>query len=280
VGSFSITTCRRILSIAVASILLAAAGLKFLPLARDWQSHPQQTSILNLVGMEAEAVLGLWLLSGVTLTAAWHFTASFFVVAAAVNVRSWAVGQATCGCLGDVEMPPWISLLINCLILALLLALRPPLQGLWEELGATGRRANLLWRAPLYAVLLLLAPAAASLSALRPQPIIAEPSSIDLGTIDDGAFKEFSVTLRNAADREITIMGARASCTCVRVSGLPAQIRPGEQRSVQVKVTPPNADQFSGRVSFYTDLSTSLSPLVKYQGVRRQAVRRAELATP
>lgn len=55
--------------------------------------------------MEAEAMLGLWLLSGWAKRMAWFFAATFFLVVAGISLSLGLIGQSSCGCFSVFVKP-------------------------------------------------------------------------------------------------------------------------------------------------------------------------------
>jgi hypothetical protein len=72
---------------------------------------------LRFAVMEAEALLGLWLLSGWAKRAAWFFAVAFFLVVAGFSLYLGLMGQSSCGCFGRIHVSPWnaFALDVACL---------------------------------------------------------------------------------------------------------------------------------------------------------------------
>jgi hypothetical protein len=75
---------------------------------------------LRFVVMEAEALLGLWLLSGWAKRAAWFFAVAFFLVVAGISLYLGVMGQSSCGCFGRIQVSPWSAFVLDVACLALL----------------------------------------------------------------------------------------------------------------------------------------------------------------
>jgi hypothetical protein len=112
---------------------------------------------------------------------------------------------------------------------------------------------------------------------IQPEPISVSPSEIHFGVVDEGTSKQVLVTLENNTAHDLVIMGARTSCTCLRVRELPVRILPEARQTLSITVTPPAAEQFSGRVAFYTNASRHLYPVIKYQGIRGNPIAQTKL---
>jgi len=116
-----------IIRIALGLLLLSAAGLKGYQLAT---SPTPDTHLLNtrwflILTVEYELMLGLWLLSGWRKRDAWLITLISFAVFACVTLYKAISGEASCGCFGQVEVNPWVTLVLDLSIVAALLIWRP-----------------------------------------------------------------------------------------------------------------------------------------------------------
>jgi hypothetical protein len=75
--------------------------------------------------VEFEVVLGLWLLSGAYARLAWWAALVCFLGFAAFSLASALMGNRSCGCFGNVEVSPWLSLAIDVAAVGALLCYRP-----------------------------------------------------------------------------------------------------------------------------------------------------------
>jgi hypothetical protein len=118
----------RVLSIVLGVLLLATAGLKIHGLYTD--PYAQESILLTprllVAVIEVEILLGLWLLSGLAMRAAWLAALAFFAAGASANVYLAVEGQRSCGCFGRVEVNPWATLGIDVTATLALLLCRPP----------------------------------------------------------------------------------------------------------------------------------------------------------
>lgn len=89
-------------------ILLAAVALKVQGMASGGvgQSLSMFSPRVQLLGLEVEAVIGVWLLSGFARRGAWLAAIGLFATLAAVSAYLVAAGQPSCGCFGRVEVSP------------------------------------------------------------------------------------------------------------------------------------------------------------------------------
>src|SRR5262245_14232769 len=110
-------------------ILLAAAGMKFYGLSPAITPSGESTIIssprLQVVAIEAELLLGLWLLSGLAARKCWAVALGFFGLLAGVSLYQALTGQRDCGCFGRVAVSPWLTFVLDLAAATALLAWRP-----------------------------------------------------------------------------------------------------------------------------------------------------------
>lgn len=255
---------QRLVLVLVGLLLVVAAGLKMLAMAGDVRMQSHLGNLIILAFLEAEAFLGLWLLIGVRHSLSWHLAIAFFLGAICVDVTSLIHGKTDCGCFGDVSMSPWVPLVISVFFLSALLVFRPPINVRYN--AGTGVRGIVRhWPVAACIVFPLLGLTSAFIMGSYFEVIVAQPATIDLGHVDRDEVREVAISLRNLGSRETTVMGARTSCTCRVIRGLPAKIVPGGQLEIVLRIKPAGG-KFSGRVLFYTDQPTSAPPSFAYRG--------------
>ena len=96
-------------------LLLSAAGLKA---HAFWSETAQPIMLLSspraqVAIIETEALLGLWLMTGLYVRAARWIALSFFGVLASVSLYLAFLGESSCGCFGRVQVNPWFSFAID-----------------------------------------------------------------------------------------------------------------------------------------------------------------------
>lgn len=106
---------------AIACLLFTAAGLKTYEAMRTGSAF----TLTDLVQVELEAALALWLISGWWLRTAWWTTLIVFVSFVTYSIYGLIIGRSDCGCFGPLATPPWVMLMLNGAIIALLLVFRP-----------------------------------------------------------------------------------------------------------------------------------------------------------
>jgi thiol-disulfide isomerase/thioredoxin len=136
---------RHVIFIMVGSLLLLAAALKghqllTEPLAKNdiWSYRP-----FLVLQVEFELLLGLWLLSGVFVKAAWLTSFLCFCLFSLVTLYKGLMGAGSCGCFGSVHVNPWVTLLVIDLPTVVLLTLFRPDVSLQAPLAFLRRRQSI-----------------------------------------------------------------------------------------------------------------------------------------
>lgn len=256
---------RRAVALSAAILLLTAAALKAWPLLTGSAVESQATSIGKLVLIQGEILLAFWLTSGVG--AAWAFRVAilFFAGAAIVNLRSIWLGEGSCGCFGKVEVPPWVSLILNSGLLAGLIWKRPKMTG--GFIRSTNAAIRSCGWAPLVCVLMVIVGGGLAVARSYFRPVVIEaPKAIDLGELIAGEKKRVSIPLRNLSDKPVVTLGARTSCKCSVVEGLPVTIAPNSSSDVMLQISISQNTGYNGSIMFYTDNSHSPTFEVRYFG--------------
>ena len=163
-----------IVRVFVAGVLLAAAGLKVHQAMTDslgagWILSGRTVLVLEI---QFEIVLGLWLLSGLHRRLSWATAVGCFGLFACVSFYKGASGASSCGCFGKITVPPWVTLILDVMILFALVSCRPQLKR-----PATVRFNRLRW-AGFVAGALGLGPAAAVAGLFYGPARLVEPGQI------------------------------------------------------------------------------------------------------
>lgn len=89
--------------------------------------------------------------------------------------------------------------------------------------------------------------------------LIAEPRTIELGTIEGEELVNFSFELRNTTEQKITVTHMRPSCGCITVMTEPTSIEPNASLSVVARFNPAGrSSSFRYTIKIYTDLDSAL----------------------
>jgi hypothetical protein len=221
-------------------LLLTAAGLK----GYDLWSNPvaADTRYLSknwqIALVEAETLLGLWLLSGLWQFGSWMAAIVGFALLASVSL-DLAVHKRPCGCLGSVgtrlELSAWHTLAVDLMAVSALLWWRPATQ---TERGAAAHLSS-WWRVAYLALLSLVfiaSNAAAFLTvgteAGDPKNVVAEvpPSFADPGTRLLHTF-----IVRNRTPQIQRILSVTHSCMCSKAMLDRTELAPGDEAQLRLE---------------------------------------------
>jgi hypothetical protein len=243
-------------------LLLCAAGLKAYAL---WSGTGEPDPFFfsprtEMAVIETEAVLGLWLLSGIYSHVSRLVGILFFGLLASASLYLALTGQPSCGCFGRVSVNPWITFALDVGAAGLLCLLPTPdassnRSSAWlQTLGRTGLKATaILIVLGAFFVLAVDDPAAA-LARLRGDSITVEPAACDFGSGPAGLERVLQVQVTNRTDRPIRIVGGSADCRCVTLHSLPIRLSRGETRAIDVKATfRGSPGKFRHRFKLFTD---------------------------
>ncbi|MGH7201993.1 MAG: DUF1573 domain-containing protein [Planctomycetaceae bacterium] len=248
----------------LALVLLTAAGLKAYALffganlgrgvfAAQW---------LQLAAMEAEALLGLWLLSGLCPAGTRRAALGVFAVLAGIAGTEAVLGAESCGCFGALDVSPWAALGLDAGAVLVLAVVAPA-----TDAGRSSRWRRLI-RSNLWQMLLIGTGAltilygltfpifgspAAALAWIQGSRVTISPEVIDLGECAPGEKRLAVFEITNREDRPVTIVGGTTTCACTTTQGLPVTVPPGETRTVPVTVTIVGTESFSQTVTLYRD---------------------------
>jgi hypothetical protein len=236
----------------VAFLLLGAAILKSIDLVWGTSPRTQYAALLQLILIQVESVLGVWLLSGVQWVAAFRMVICFFAIAGATNLYSLWKGEVSCGCFGRLEVSPAITLAVNGLVVFGYCILVPR-SDRWSQIHWKRSWKQVGWLAPLCFVVLLIGVGYRFSRVLFRPSVLEVTSKIDFGIIRSDQSDPQSIALTNKTDRNLNLWGAIATCDCVQFEGLPVVIEPKSTRTVQVTMKRPKKSQVRVSTHFYGD---------------------------
>jgi hypothetical protein len=267
----------RIIPAVLGLLLLSAAVLK---LRGQPDSALEQNMILfsprvRFAAVEAEALLGLWLLAGWARRAAWFVALVFFLVLAATSLYLGLIGQSSCDCFGRIHVSPWAALLLDLVCLVALTLCCPPLcaaeapaDGRWRREALTiAAGAGALLTVGLGAVLLAADSPGAVLARLRGEVLFVDPIVSDLGSAVPGQTHNFMVHVHNRSDRTVKILGGTSTCSCVTTEDLPVAVPPRSSVPVSVRARfGGTTGMFQSQFVFYTDDEHQNRLLARFEG--------------
>jgi hypothetical protein len=248
-------------------LLLVAAALKLHGLAVEPVAAAGIFSAPEIqVGLaNAEALLGIWLLSGRQILAAWSGAVAAFTCFACTSFYLGWVGQASCACFGAVQVNPWYAFSLDILVLTALAVGRPDFKPLREQpraflLGAV--RTLVGGGLAVVALLISLTLAAAvgfgspgaALAYFRGEAVSITPRVVDVGEVGSGDAHQVTVELTNWCDLPVPIIGGTSDCGCDINHDLPLTIPARQSRPLTIRLRLPTAEgYFTRKALFRTD---------------------------
>lgn len=151
--------------------------------------------------------------------------------------------KPSCGCLGDVTVPPLISLTADLTLLLLLVLGWPAWRG-WPLLTSTGR--TLMQTAGIATILLVgvigranvqYGSVHAAVSVARGDPVTITDRALNLGRTPANGSAVATLRVRNNSGDVLQIAMADSGCSCAKVQDLPVNIPPGASADVSVLIT-------------------------------------------
>ncbi len=242
------------MSVLLGLLLLSTAILK---LSGGAPASLNQNAILfsppvRMLTIEAELLLGLWLVSGWQAGASRLAALAFFGLLAAVSLWLALEGQSSCGCFGRIPIHPWATLIFDLSAMSSLAVFRPRLvssdrgrMGL-KGLMCAGIGASVLlstvtaglmayWHADFSTVL----------ARLRGEPLTIEPAVFDIGAGVSGQGREFEIRVTNHSAYPVRIVGGPTKCPCAIADELPVTVPAGGT------ITLPMRAKFTGTVGIF-----------------------------
>ena len=149
-----------------------------------------------------------------------------------------ADSQPSCGCLGELTVPPGVTLGFDLVVLALLLRSRPRWAG-WPVGPAvrSGAVATLLLLGSVVVVSAQYGSLTAALAAARGEQVALTPDRLTLGLVPAGGTVERSLRVTNLSADSVQVVLAESNCSCVAVTGLPVNVPAGGWADLPVTVT-------------------------------------------
>jgi HYDIN/CFA65/VesB family protein len=110
-----------------------------------------------------------------------------------------------------------------------------------------------------------------ALSYLRGDHLIADAYAKSFGILRKGETSCVVFQLRNMSKEPIKLLGARTSCTCVTIDGVPTTIEPETVSPLKVFVHSDTlSSRYEERISFFTDMADQPSVTLRIFGIIRE----------
>jgi hypothetical protein len=228
------------------ALLVATAALKLHGLGADPIARRGVFSApeLQLVAVQIEVILALWLWVGKAPVGPWLASLAVFCSFAAASFYLGWVGQSSCGCAGAlISVSPWYAFGADLCIVAALVLGRPDVKPTWDDprthlvgalqpafhgLAATALPLGLL----LGVVYITFGSIRAVAAHLRGERVSISPRLADLGSGLPGDAHSVVIDVWNWTGAPVRLIGGTADCSCTVLQDLPMEIGAGEVRSV------------------------------------------------
>jgi hypothetical protein len=208
---------------------LKVHGLLVDPLKTELLGIP---SWLQILAIQVEFLLALWLLSGLHSRWALMSATAFFAIAGGIAAKQVYENQQTCGCFGNFDVNPALTLGLDIIVLAMLAATlywAPREQAgvsRSEWLGHIGAYLTILIALVALPGLLGWVDYADTVRTLRGEVLEVLPRVADLGATVAGLEKRKRIEVKNHGKTTVRIVGGSASCGCLVYDDLPLVIPP------------------------------------------------------
>lgn len=95
----------------------------------------------------------------------------------------------------------------------------------------------------------------AAMAAARGEIMYVSPSRIELGRVQPLEAIETRLVVQNLTFQPLRIAGARSTCTCQTIGGLPVVLRPGQTQELLVRTMIPSGgpDTYSQSIELYAN---------------------------
>jgi len=243
-------------------LLLGAAAFKAYSL---WNDTAQPVGIfsslrIQIAVIQIEALLGLWLLSGLNSQVARWVALGWFLCLGAASLYLGIEGESSCGCFGRLKVNPWLTVALDLTAVGALFLWRPGSGGeasairfMNKSTGIVAGAIGFLFLLIVGFVLIVDDPWSA-LARLRGEFITVDPSVSEVGQGSPGEERAFAVNLVNHTDHPVRCIGGTTSCACIATDDLPFTLAPKESHSIQVRIKfRGGSGRFQEQFIVYTD---------------------------
>ncbi len=251
---------RRVSVVIVAIYLLSAVLLK--SLGRGTNENSLSPAV-QMLAMQAEVIVGAWLLIGRLRTISWLVASALFVVLTLVSASSALSGHSDCGCFGPVRVNPWITTGFNFTAILFLLFGRP-----------VYTQFSLIWSTVVVGTLSIFSGLVAFLANgilgdkimanLQGNLVYVSPSVADIGVHPPGTVKTIRNKIFNRSAKPFRVIGGSVSCNCTLVNHLPILVPANEIVEIEIEM------KFHGEPGLFAhnyQLFTDLAKQPKLTGI-------------
>lgn len=209
-------------------LLIVAAGLKFYGSGASampgvgWFAQPG----VQLAAAGCELFLGLWLLSGVAPRAGRLVAILLLLVFLALNLTKVAEGAPSCGCLGELAVPPMYTAIFESLYVTALVFLPPKAEWSASDGHAIG----------IASLVALLFAGYFGLEYLLPGRQEGD-FKFQIPSEEPEAVTTFEYTWMNPESEPVQLTFFQSSCGCMKAQPLPVWVAPAETATITIAFT-------------------------------------------
>lgn len=259
----------RIFSSLIAVMLMITAFLKAMGLISDPYQNLIFAPWVQALTVGFEFGLAFWLLSGWRANTARKVTIITFGAFAAISLYLACIGQASCGCLGEVvKISPWWMFGLDAIIAISALFFNPKEDVFcFRDLGHIGMGSSAIIGLVGVALFTLFDNPNVLLASVQGKSLAVVPGVVDLGADQVGTKKTFKIGVKNLSSKSITVSGGTAGCGCVATKSLPVTIPPHGTVDIDISVTfKGTPGVFSRDFVLYSDTSERITK-TRFSGV-------------
>jgi hypothetical protein len=191
-----------------------------------------------------ELVLGTWLISGWARHLAWLISIPVLAVFTIHGLLLSLARQSSCGCFGNVSIPPIVTLLFDMAVLAIFIRCRPVWLGL--NFGPQGGSVILTGLTVSIIVAIVAGYSIARFGSIggallvaRGQSVLIDPTVLQFDQLDPNEIRQQSIVIRNHSAETVDVVLFEANCQCAVVKNLPMTIAPGQSAKVELDFLAP-----------------------------------------
>jgi hypothetical protein len=255
----------RMVALTAGLLLLFASLTKGLALAEtsispDWVPGEWW---LSFAAAGVELFLGLWLVTGVFPAVARWAAIACFAGFAGVAVYKGVSGEASCDCLGNIQISPWSMLAVDVLVVGAMWWARP------QQPLVVERRTGALVLAGALALTAGLGLKVYEAGTALSRGLVIDAPYHDFGEVEQRQILTHVFTLENRCSYPVEVAKTTLACNCTTTGGVAGQVvEPGGRLEIPVTFdTREYEEQVRGRVTLYCRRAGSSTPATTFRQV-------------
>jgi len=222
-----------VLRFVIATVLLTAASMKAYQLATEPSLGEGLLNArwFNILVVEFELFLGIWLIIGILPRLSWLVTVGCFSVFALVSFYRALSGEVSCGCFGAVTVNPWITAVFNVGVIGCLSVSCPRKPMLTVDMPKTNPLESHWFSSTFLMTLIVIVATTTQVylffgsfvglgSFMTPQEIAFEIDE----SFESPEKNVVRVIVKNKTEGIIRIVGVKTDCGCGKIDGIPVSV--------------------------------------------------------